>query len=604
MNRISRPIVLWFAMLSANSVAFGQQQVGAMAFTLSMKQPGLHTYHIVFRCEGLPPGMHDFKMPAWTPGYYGILDFAKNVRKFTAEDGAGKALKWEKTSDNTWRVVSSQAPVITVSYDVLADRQFVANSYLDEKHGYVTPASVFLYIAGQIQHPVTVEIVPPPTWKDVATGLDPVAPDKPHTYSAADFDILYDSPVLIGNLETLPQFEIKGIRHSFTGYEMGAFDREVFTKDLKAVVEQGVAVIGDVPYDHYDFLAIGPGRGGIEHLNSTAFGFRATPNMRTQAGRNSTLSFLAHEYFHHFNVKRIRPIALGPFDYDQANLTNMLWVSEGFTVYYEMLMVARAGLMTQGELLESFRKNIVAYDGNTGHLFQSATQSSYATWKQGPFGGRRGGGIFKTVSYYDKGAVLALLLDFKIRHATKNEKSLDNVMQTLYKDYYQTKQRGWTDDEFRATCETVAGVPLDEIFDYASTTKDIDYAKYLAYAGLELEPADELPQTDFRSVVEDIDGKLIITALELDSAAKRSGIDAQDEIKAMDGKKVDAKTFNQAIVAKKPGDRVKLTITRGNADRDVEVILDHKLKRGFHMKPMAHLDPLQAEILQDWLKKK
>jgi predicted metalloprotease with PDZ domain len=468
--------------LAATAPAFGRAAAeGTMAFTLSMPQPAQHVYHVLFRCEGLPGPTLDFKMPAWTPGYYGLFDFAKNVRNFRAEDGEGRPLAWEMTSGNAWRVAADRAAVVTVTYDVLATSTFVAQCYLGEDRGYIVPGGVFMYVGGRIGHPVTVAIEPNPAWSTIATGLDRDPSASRPTYAAPDFDVLYDSPILMGNLESLPAFEIRGIRHEFFGYDPKVPDPAKFMADLKAALEAGIAVIGDIPYRHYTFLAIGPGQGGIEHLNSTSFGFNGS-GMTSRAGEIRTLSFLAHEYFHLFNVKRIRPIALGPFDYDRENITGMLWVSEGFTSYYEALMLKRAGLTSAEELLDELRGSIVAYENNPGHLFQSAVQSSLETWSQGPFG-KRGDGIRKTISYYDKGVALGMLLDFAIRHATANRNSLDTVMRALYGTYFKSLGRGWTDAEFRTACETAAGAPLSEVFEYAATTKAVDYAKYLGLRG-------------------------------------------------------------------------------------------------------------------------
>lgn len=492
-----------------------------------------------------------------------------------------------------------------VAYDVLATSSFVANPYLAADRGCIIGTGVFMYIPGQIPHPATVEIKLYPEWTTIATGLDTLAPDKPHTFSAPNFDVLYDSPILMGNLESLPSFTIKGVSHYFTGYKLGNnFDRDQFMKNLKAVVEQGIAVIGEIPYTHYTFLGIGPGAGGIEHLNSTAVPFTGNPAFDTRAGLIRELDFLGHEYFHNFNVKRIRPIALGPFDYDKANLTNMLWVSEGFTSYYEYLIVARAGFMNQEELLDSYRREIAAYENNTGHLFQSATQSSWTTWAQGPFGGRGRGGISKSISYYNKGAALGLLLDFKVRHETKNKKSLDSIMQTLYQKYYKQLKRGWTDAEFRAVCEGAAGTSLKEIFDYASTTMDIDYHKYLGYAGLGLEKPTELPDAYLGAIVEDVNGKLVISAIEGSSPAQQVKLATGDEIRALDGLKVDAAAMNAAIAEKKPGDKIKLAVTLTGKDIEAEVTLGHKMQRSFKIIPIANPDALQSAILKDWMKAK
>jgi len=599
-------VTAWFAVwIMMAAVSFGQKPTGTMAFTVSMESPANHTYHVLFRCAGLKGATQDFRMPVWSPGYYGIRDFAKNVQNFRAEDSQGRELKWEKAA-NVWKVQTDNTPIVSLSYDVLATSTFVTDPYLGEDRGYIVGTGVFMYVAGRIAHPLTVEIKLPPGWSSIATGLDAASPAHPEIVKAPDFDVLYDSPILMGNLESLPPFTIQGVPHNFTGFKLGAanFNSTQFMEKLRAVVEQGIAIVGEIPYTHYTFLGIGSGAGGIEHLNSTTVPFTGSPNLDTQAGALRTLNFLAHEYFHNYNVKRIRPVALGPFDYDKANLTNMLWVSEGFTSYYEYLMVARAGFMNQAELLDSFRREVAAYENNTGHLFQSATQSSWDSWTQGPFGGRGRGGVSKSISYYSKGAVLGLLLDFKIRHETKGRKSLDTLMRTLYQRYYKQRKRGWTDEEFRTACENVAGASLKEIFDYASTTQDIDYDTYLGYAGLQLEKPVELPDSDLGAIIENVNGKPVITAVDGASPAMQARLAAGDEIKSLDGSAMETAALVAAIAAKKPGDKIKLVVTRAGKDLEVEIPLGHKLQRSFKIIPMASPNALQTAILQDWMKRR
>jgi predicted metalloprotease with PDZ domain len=580
------------------SVQIAGQQPAAISFTVSAGDTAAHLFHVVMRCEALSGDVTEFRMPAWTPGYYGLFDFAGNVRGFVATDGAGKALAWEKTGASAWTVRNGTARSLEVRYDVLAARPFVANAYIDETRGYILPGALFLYLPGRLRTPVLVTVELPARWADVATGLEPVSRvGDGRSFSAPDFDVLYDSPILMGNLESLPPFEVRGVRHDFIGYKLGDFDRATFMNDLKAVVEAGVDIIGEVPYSRYVFLGIGPGQGGIEHLNSAAVSFAAKPGADRAAGIRE-LSFLAHEYFHAFNVKRIRPIALGPFDYDRANETNMLWVSEGFTVYYEYLMLARSGRMTLDELLAALGRTIAAHEGNPGRLFQSATASSRETWSQGPFG-RTPGRVQKTISYYEKGPVLGMLLDFRIRHETGNRRSLDTVMRELYRRYYKELGRGWTDEEFRAVCERAAGVKLDENFEYASTTREIDYAKYLAYAGLEIEPPAERPEAYAGAIVEDREGRLVVAAVEPRSPAGGM-LKAGDVVARANGKPVDADLFDAVLAAAHPGDRLRLAVERAGRPLDVSLTLRHRLERAFRIRPVAHPSALQAAILASW----
>jgi predicted metalloprotease with PDZ domain len=362
-----------------------------------------------------------------------------------------------------------------------------------------------------------------------------------------------------------------------------------------------VAIIGEIPYSHYTFLMIGPGGGGLEHLDSAALTFSAS-SLNEPAGYKRWLSFVAHEFFHLYNVKRIRPVALGPFDYDRENYTNLLWVSEGFTSYYEDLILIRAGLLTRDEYLERARANIVNYESIPGHLFQSAAESSFDTWIQ--FFSRAPNAANTTISYYDKGAALGMLLDLKIRNETKNRKSLDDVMRTLYQQFYKEKKRGFTDTEFREVSENVAGGPLSEIFDvYAATVKDIDYPRYLAYAGLDIDvQSRDLPGVSFGAITEDQGGSLAVSSVEWNSPAWRAGLSAQDEILALDGVRVTSRTLGETLNARKPGDTVRVLLSRRNAIRELDVVLGKKTERSFRITPLPNPTPLQTAILESWLK--
>lgn len=470
------------ALFLLGSIAAGIPVAAAVSrldYTVSMADPASHLFRVELRCEGLRAGTLDLKLPVWMPGYYGIMDYAGKIRDFRAVDGAGRALAWEKVKPQVWRVRTENASPLTVSYGVQADVPFIVHPFLDEKRAYIAPVGVFMHPAGRFRHPVTVTVDPPPGWNDVETGLDPV-PGRPFTFSAPDFDVLYDCPILAGSLEKLA-FEVRGVPHVFAGWNLGDFDRKAFVTDLKRVVEAAVAIIGEIPYERYAFLAVGPGRGGIEHSSSQAISLDGLAGYGPEK-RRGTLAFLAHEYFHLYNVKAIRPRELGPFDYDGPNRTRLLWMSEGFTVYYEYVILRRAGILTADEFLESVSGPIAATEKRPGRLHQSAARSSFESWEQGPFGGPPD----KTVNYYDKGAALALLLDLKIRRETAGAKSLDDVMRTLYREFHKETGRGFTDEELRRACERVAGVPLDEVFEYAYTAEPVDYAKHLGYAGLEL----------------------------------------------------------------------------------------------------------------------
>ena len=585
---------------------------GNMAFTVSMPQPASHTYHVTFRCEGLSGELQDFKMPQWSPGYYGIGDYARNVSNFRAQDGAGHALPWEKVTKNTWRVVADNAPAIVLNYDVFGATTFAANTYLGEDRGYISPSGMFVHPAGQLQHALTVQIRLPANWRRISTGLE-AAPGKAATFEAPDFDVLYDSPILLGNQESF-RFDVQGVPH-FVAVENVAADvsRPKMVADLKTMVTAATRLMGDVPYKHYTFLMMGRGGGGIEHANSSSNQFDGT-TLSTPEGYLRWLSFICHEYFHNFNVKRIRPLALGPFDYDQENLTNMLWVSEGLSVYYQDLILVRAGLMTQEQYLAKLGTAIGTFENASGRHYQSATESSWNTWTSGSgVAGDRN----TTISYYNNGAMLGAMLDLKIRDGSRNRKSLDDVMRGLYRKYYQQKKRGFTDAEFRAECEAAAGERLGDVFDYASTSRQVDYAPYFALAGLRLDvttedapggyigvdtrtqeiPPNEMPVPAGRG------GRgggpafrLLVVDTAAGSPAAMAGLQAGDRIVNVDGTAATAKVLNDAIQAKSPGGRIKLRVSRGGVETEVQVEVARNMKRTFRLSRAG-----QSAILKSWL---
>jgi predicted metalloprotease with PDZ domain len=590
--------VLWVSLLISLFSAFPLSAGGTMAFTVSMPQPATHLFHVTFRCEGLKGEIQDFAMPAWMPGFYRIMDYQKNVTNFRAADGTGRALPWEKATKNTWRVATGNARAVVLDYDVFGNVSFVAQNFLDEKRAFIAPPGLYMHVVGKIQNPVTVTFQTPAGWTQIGTGLDPVK-GRPKTYGAPDFDVLYDCPTLLGNQE-VRQFEVKQIPHRVVIENVPeSVDRPKMMADLKRLVEAATGLIGDIPYKNYTFLLIGTGNGGIEHANSAACAFNGK-SLTNDKGYRGWLSYISHEYFHHFNVKRIRPVALGPFDYESENLTDMLWVSEGLTVYYENIVMVRAGLMTPEQYLEDMQSAITRFESSPGHRYQSATESSLGTWGGSGFGGDR----TTTISYYDNGAMLGAMLDLKIRNDSKNARSLDDVMRSLYRKYDREKKRGFTDAEFRQECESAAGGPVTEVLEFAATSKDVDYAKYFAYAGLEVKAAaEEAPGGYLGLNTRLVEGKLVVTSTSPGSPAEGAGLAAEDRIQELDGVQATTKVLSDRLAAKKPGDKIKVRFARGHEAQDVEVELGKNLKSSYTITPISDPSPFQAAILKDWLRK-
>ncbi len=457
-----------------------------------LRAASLH-YNVSFDCEkqyinvelsvtDLQSAETMLRLPVWAPGYYLIVDYPKNVVDFAVKDAAGNDIRWTKVNKNGWNIANGKNQEVTVTYRVYANAQSVAEAMVKPDKAFVPINGVLMYVENEKDHPVTVTFDLPADWKHISTGLDKVE-GRPHTYTAPSFDVLYDCPVYLGN-QTLIHFDVEGRPYELALETPYDIENTTFVEDLKKMIATTTGMIGHVPYHHYTFILMGAGRGGLEHTNSQAC---FTDGSFWFSDRNYYLnffSFITHEFFHLYNVKTIRPIELGPFDYDREVHTPSLWISEGFTVYYEPLLMRRAGLITQAEALAKMSEWLGIIENSEGRKHMSLRQSSYDIWLN----------FFNSnantdtrISYYNKGPILGLLMDIEIRRLTSNQRSLDDVMRTLYRDFYQQKQRGFTEEEFWAVCAKVAGTPLTEMREYVDTTKEIDYTRYLGYAGLEVD---------------------------------------------------------------------------------------------------------------------
>ena len=592
------PAILLLSLIPCET-SLAKNQATRIEYTVSMENPNAHYFHVSLTYSGLKEKSVELKMPVWTPGYYMIMDYPKYLIDFKAIDGSGNKLDWEKTAKNIWKIETDGSNAIRVSYDIFAFRTSVADSFLDDGRGFISPTGIFLYPAGHKDHPVTITIVPCEKFTEISTGLDPV-PDKKNTFYAPNFDVLYDCPILAGNQEIL-KFETGGIPYTIAAENLGRIDRTKLVEDYRKIVETATSIIGEVPYKHYTFITMNRGMGGLEHTNSMAV-FSNRLDFDSSDISDSWLSFIAHEFFHLYNVKTIRPVALGPFDYDKENYTNMLWFSEGVTSYYENIILNRAGFFNRDDIFREMKTTISNYENIPGHLFQSVASSSYDSWML--FFNRSENASNTTISYYDKGCALGMLLDLKIRYESGNTKSLDDVMRTLYQVYYKEKKRGFTDSEFRTVCEKTAGSPLDEIFEvYIPTVKDVDYRKYLGYAGLSIDMTqEEVPGAWLGATTREEAGNLLITRVEWNSPAYIAGLSPQDLIKEINGEKASNELLNRTLNTGNPGDKMTIMVTHRDIVNKVELTLGKKTTRSFEIKPLPNPTQEQTAILDKWLK--
>lgn len=574
-------------LLAAGMTAKSQVKVG---FEVSFKEPQAHYAEVEMTISGLVKDYVDVKMPVWAPGSYLVREFSKSVEGFAATAN-GKALKYEKVRKNAWRVYSAKAGAIKINYRVYAFEVSVRTSFIDESHAFLSSTGVFMYPDGMLKLPSTVKIIPYKGWTKVSTGLEPVA-GKAFTYTAADFDILFDSPIEVGNQDVF-EFMASGVKHEVAMYGGGNYDKERLKVDMAKIVEQGTAIYGENPNKHYTFIVhnFSQGGGGLEHLNSTVLG-ASREAYGTPEGYKGFLNLVAHEYYHLWNVKRLRPIALGPFDYDNENYTTSLWVAEGFTAYYENKLMLRSGFITEKECIDQLVTAVNNVCNTPGARVQSVAEASYDAWIKLYRPNENSNNT--TVSYYAKGEVLGLLMDIEIAHATKGAKSLDDVMKAMY-DTGKKLKRGYTDAEFKAMVEQVSGKDFTAFWArYVNGTEGIEYAKYFNYAGVRVKDENEGKNIPYLGVAsKKTEGRMFISAIARNSAAWVDGLNVNDELISVDGTPIEAAVERMpAITGKNVGDVVEIRVVRDGIVKDIKV----KLKATPSVKLAGVIDESATEL--------
>ena len=569
-----------------------------------MSKPYTHLLEVEMRIQ-IPanlqvPNETDLVMPVWTPGSYLIREFERHVQDFTA-DANGRALDWTKVNKNTWRVKSSGARQWRATYRVYANELSVRTSELNSDHAFWNNAALLMYRDGSINAPATLRITPAPGWK-IATGL-PVVDGQPNTFRAENFDILYDSPVECSNFKQI-DFVVRGVPHRIVIDGDGNYDQKQMLAGVQKIVETEVSLFDDIPYHDYTFilhLRANTG-GGLEHLNSTALGFRRS-NFATEEGYRGFWSLVAHEFFHLWNVKRIRPDALGPFDYTKENYTRSLWVAEGITDYYGQLMPRRAGLISDQTYLDQLAKRIQDFQNTPGREKMSAEESSFDSWIK--LYRPDENSVNSAISYYDKGELLGLLLDLDIRRRTHGAKSLDDVMRYLYHEFYQ-KGRNYTPADVQKACELMAGASLDQFFSrYVRGRDELPYNDILQGAGLRLQTmpmVESLPLKPFLGAdLEQNGDRLLITHVRAGTPAYDQGWNANDQIVALEGARVTKEIFEARLKEKKPGDTIHVTVFRFDDLRTFDIRLGADSGVPFRIVPLAQVSDEQKQIYQAWL---
>jgi len=567
------------------------QSAPEITYKVSMSMPSSHLIEVEMNVKWANmPAQTEIKMPVWTPGSYLIREYSRQVQDFAASGANGGKLGWRKINKNTWQIDTGSAKAFTVRYKVYANDLSVRTPELNDEHLFLPPAAVFMYPAGQLAAPSTVEVSPFGNWK-VATGL-PAVSGKKNTFRASSFDILFDSPFEVSDFAE-KEFTVKGKLHRYIVTGKGNYDLDRMAADTAKIVEQAYDIFGELPYDNYTFLLNLRGGGGLEHLNSTALQFPAFA-FDSEQGYSRFLSLVAHEYFHCFNVKRIRPDALGPFDYENENYTKLLWVAEGGTSYFDGLLRLRAGLQNDRELLSSEASIIEQLYLTPGRFQTSLEEASFDAWIK--YYRTDENAVNNQISYYDKGELVNFLLDISIRADSNGQKSLDDVMRFLYNEFYK-KGKNYTPADYQRICEMMAGKSLDWFFaEYVRGRSEIDYDSILNRIGLQLVATKPENDTGYVGANLDFGDTITVRAVPEGTPAWNAGLNSGDEIVAADGYKASRQLLDGIRARKKAGDTLTLTVFRRGKLREINVVLGRTPASGYTIKPVANPTQEQKDL--------
>ena len=547
-------------------------------YQITSNNPGGHYFDVRIEIPEPDPDGQRLRLPNWIPGSYMIRDFTRNLLDLSAS-GGGERLAIEQLDKSNWRVAACAAALV-IEYRVYARDLSVRAAHLDHTHGYYNGSSVFLEVVGQSDRPCEVSIDKPAAdycadWR-VATSL-PRKQAEAYAfglYQAEDYADLIDHPVEMGTFTRIG-FEACGVAHDIILSGRFSCDEDRLAADLKRICEHHIRFFGEpAPMDYYQFqvLVVGDGYGGLEHRASTSLiASRASlPQVGVDAVSDDYRDFLglcSHEYFHTWNVKRIKPAAFDPYELQQETYTDLLWAFEGITSYYDDLALVRCGLIDESSYLELLGQTMTRVERGRGRMRQSTAESSFNAWTR--FYQQDENAANAIVSYYAKGCLIAACIDLRMRQASDGRHSLDDVMRRLWADYCE-QGRGIAEDRIQQLIGEISGrdfaVELDA---WIYGTSDLPLPQLLADHGVEVDtrfaasvqdkggkPAEgDLPRVDLGAMLKDADAGLSIQRVGEDGSAQQAGLAAGDCIIAVDGLRLNQGQLDARLKRAQPGER-------------------------------------------------
>ena len=556
-------------------------------YRISIEEPTAHLYTVEMDIRGIQTDSLRLAMPAWAPGDRRIRNFARNVQNFQVRPRSGRrSLNWEKTDTRTWEIQKPSDEDVIVTYDVYS-------AGLTAEMADISGPATYMYVVGHTHVPVTLRYDKPRSW-DIHSGLE----RRGGAYQAPDYDVFIDAPAFVGEARVHEFTSDDVLYHLVFSDPSVEFNEDQLLTDIRDIIEATVRLMGPTLQDSYTFLfKIVPtaGSAGLEHLNST----------RITVGGNDFASGLryerflyvvAHEFFHLWNGKRIRPFSESAFDYTQEAPTRLLWVTEGLTNYYARLLLARTGILPIQAYLAQLSQEIDRLQHAPGRFLMSLEEASWEVWAPSDNIDNN------SISHVTKGEIAGFLLDIEIRARTGGEKSLDDVMRYLMETYADAGV-GVPEDGFLTALNTTVGSDFEEF--YASVVQsrmELDYARYATQAGFRVRTDRQLP-TLYMGIqfVEDESGLVHVSRVIPESPASAAGLDTGDILLAFDDRRLTFSNFQSELRRRKLGETIDLTIARGDRIRVLELRPSENQQQIWRIIDAPDATPEQMEIRNRWI---
>lgn len=541
----------------------------------------------------------ELMMAVWTPGSYLVREYARHVEGVAVVGSAGASSTVEKVAKNRWQVATGGAARVTVRYRVYGREMSVRTNWIESGFALLNGAPTFLTLANGLQRPHHVALTLPSGWATTVSGMSGTG-SSADPFVAPNFDELVDSPIVAGS-PAIHTFEVAGKPHLLVNVnESGSWDGARAAADVETIVRTHQAFWGgDLPYERYVFLnLITEAGGGLEHANSTVLMTNRWA-MGTRPDYVNWLNLVSHEFFHVWNIKRLRPQALGPFDYERENYSPSLWVSEGFTTYYGDLLVRRAGLVSPQEYMGALSGDIRQLQSTPGRAVQPVSQSSFDAWIKHYRPDENSPNT--AISYYTKGAVIAALLDARIRATSGNARSLDDVMRRLHASY--GGPIGFTEDQLRTVISEVAGEDLRPwLAEAVDGVGELDYAPLLETYGLQFAASDGNVSRGWLGLETKTDnGRLVVSRVRRDTPGYEAGFNVDDEILAIDEYRVRPEQWDRRMLQYPPSRTATVLVARRDALVRLPVTFGTEPGSGWWLRPRPNLTPAQQGAVRAWL---